>query len=203
MLIKKIWMWLKKPSSNIPLGFLLVIGIIFGVAGWIGLNGVLGATNTTEFCTSCHEMQWPFDEYKKSIHYSNRTGVRATCSDCHVPKGDSLIGWFDKITAKVMAAKDTYHHIVGTFDTKEKYENGRWKMANAVWARMRERHSKECKNCHNFEAMDLQVQSRIAQRRHQEAEKLGKSCIDCHIGIAHDEPVEPDENSDTQKIDEN
>lgn len=201
-LIKNIWLWLKRPSANIPLGLLLVIGIIVGMVGWIGFNGALGVTNTMEFCTSCHEMQWPLDEYKKSIHYSNRTGVRATCSDCHVPKGDSIGGWFDKIAAKVMAAKDTYHHIIGTFDTKEKYESGRWKMANAVWARMRERHSKECKNCHDFRAMDPHAQNRVAQRRHQEAEKAGKSCVDCHTGIAHEEPVEPEENSDATETDE-
>ena len=51
-------------------------------------------TNTEQFCTSCHTMrEYLFKEYKKSVHYANRTGVRASCPDCHkgishtLPKG--------------------------------------------------------------------------------------------------------------------
>jgi cytochrome c-type protein NapC len=27
-----------------------------------------------------------YQEYKDTIHYSNRTGVRAICPDCHMPR---------------------------------------------------------------------------------------------------------------------
>ncbi len=43
------------------------------------------ATNTTEFCIGCHEMENNvYQEYKPTIHFNNRTGVRAGCPDCHV-----------------------------------------------------------------------------------------------------------------------
>ncbi|MFO1253016.1 MAG: NapC/NirT family cytochrome c, partial [Inhella sp.] len=58
-------------------------GIIF----WGGFNTAMEWTNREAFCISCHEMeQNVFVEYRNTIHYQNRTGVRATCPDCHVPK---------------------------------------------------------------------------------------------------------------------
>jgi cytochrome c-type protein NapC len=66
---------------------LLIIGAIGGVIFWGGFNTALEATNSLTFCTSCHEMRdTVFQEYKTTIHYQNRTGVRAICPDCHVPR---------------------------------------------------------------------------------------------------------------------
>jgi nitrate/TMAO reductase-like tetraheme cytochrome c subunit len=57
------------------------------------------ATNTMEFCITCHEMQDNvYVEYKKIIHYENRTGVRAGCPDRHVPRP-----WIHKMIRKVQA----------------------------------------------------------------------------------------------------
>ncbi len=69
---------------GIPLGgFLMFLaGIIF----WGGFNTAVEATNSLGFCTSCHEMDTVYEEYKKSVHYQNQSGVRAICPDCHVPK---------------------------------------------------------------------------------------------------------------------
>ena len=44
-------------------------------------------TNNETFCISCHEMRDNvYEEYMETMHYSHRTGVRATCPDCHVPR---------------------------------------------------------------------------------------------------------------------
>jgi cytochrome c-type protein NapC len=60
---------------------------------------MMEATNSLAFCTSCHEMRdTVYREYKETIHYSNRTGVRAICSDCHVPKN-----WVHKVARKFKA----------------------------------------------------------------------------------------------------
>ena len=42
-----------------------------------------------------------FQEYKETIHYKNRSGVRAICSDCHVPKD-----WVHKFVRKIQATKE-------------------------------------------------------------------------------------------------
>lgn len=151
-------------------------------------NYGLQATNTTEFCTSCHTMETNLTELKETVHYSNASGVHAGCADCHVPKA-----FFPKMKAKILAAKDVYHEIIGTIDTPEKYEAHRWDMATRVWAKMKATDSRECRSCHSFDRMDLSEQDKMARKRHDKAEEQGKTCIDCHKGIAHEEPDEPDE----------
>ncbi|MES9903432.1 MAG: NapC/NirT family cytochrome c [Sedimenticola sp.] len=159
-------------------------GIIFSGLFSVGLSH----TNEMEFCTSCHSMKITLEEYKETIHFRNPSGVRATCSDCHVPKP-----FIPKMIAKVMAAKDVYHEILGTVDTKEKFDDYRWTMASRVWEKMKSTDSRECRSCHSLDTMDLAEQDRSARKRHGRAEDEGKTCIDCHKGIAHEEPDEPDE----------
>ena len=104
--------------------------------------------------------------------------------------------------AKVLAVKDIYHEFVGTIDSKEKYEAHRWEMANRVWTKMRASHSRECRSCHAFDQMDLSEQDRSARKQHPKAMDEGKDCIDCHAGIAHEEPLEPDEADASEETDE-
>lgn len=173
-----------RKASLIVLALVFLAGVVFTGLFNIGL----ATTNEMEFCTDCHTMKIPLEEYKESLHYKNASGVRAVCSDCHVPKP-----FIPKMIAKVMAAKDVYHEILGTIDTPEKYEAYRWKMANAVWAKMKANDSRECRSCHALDQMDLAEQDRSARKRHARAEDEGKTCIDCHKGIAHEEPDEPEE----------
>jgi len=162
--------------------------LILGAAFMSLFNYGLQATNTTEFCTSCHSMQTNLAELKQTVHYSSASGVHAGCADCHVPKE-----FIPKMIAKVMAAKDVYHEILGTIDTPEKYEKHRWDMASRVWAKMKATDSRECRTCHSFDHMDLSAQDKSARKRHDSATEKGKTCIDCHKGIAHEEPDEPDD----------
>jgi len=172
---------------------MFVLGVVF-----YGVFGVaLEATNTTEFCTSCHSMKTNLEEMKERPHYNNVSGVTAGCADCHVPKS---LG--PKLWAKFMAAKDVYHEFMGTIDTPEKYEARRWHMANLVWAKMKASDSRECRDCHAFEDMNFDEQDRSASKKHQKAIKKGQTCIDCHTGIAHEEPEEPDEEDDEEEDDE-
>ncbi len=175
----------------------LFIGIIFfaGVLATFGFNAGLGYTNEMDFCTSCHSMKVNLEEYKETPHYKNASGVRATCADCHVPKA-----FFPKMKAKVLAYKDVMHEILGTLDTPEKYESHRWDMANRVWAKMKASDSRECRSCHAWDQMDLSEQERIARKRHGRAPDEGKTCIDCHKGIAHEEPDEPDEEEEEEEL---
>jgi cytochrome c-type protein NapC len=171
-----------------------LLGSVIFVAGIIfyGVFGVvLEATNTTEFCTSCHTMTTNLTELKETAHYNNASGVIAGCADCHVPRD---LG--PKLWAKLMAAKDVFHEIIGTIDTPEKYEAHRWDMANRVWDKMRATDSRECKECHSLEHMFFEKQIRSARKQHSRTLEMGdKTCIDCHKGIAHKEPTDPEEES--------
>jgi cytochrome c-type protein NapC len=155
-----------------------------GVLFWGGFNWALEATNTERFCISCHEMRdFVYPEYQETIHFANRTGVRASCPDCHVPQP-----YLYKLQRKVYATNELYHKILGTVDTREKFEAKRLEMAQNVWRVMKETDSRECRNCHEFQHMDFEAQERVSARRHEKGFKQGETCIDCHKGIAHHLP---------------
>jgi cytochrome c-type protein NapC len=168
---------------------------IFMFSGGILFSGifttVVDMTNTTEFCTSCHTMTTNLEELKTTAHYNNASGVTVGCPDCHVPHA---LG--PKLWAKLIATKDIYHEIIGTIDTREKYEANRWRLANRVWEKMKATQSRECRHCHSFEHMDLSAQDRFARKKHERAVDREETCIDCHQGIAHELPDEPDENTE-------
>ena len=173
-----------RKKTLIVIGLVFLIGVMF--AGFFNVG--VAVTNEMEFCTSCHSMKINYEEYKETLHFKNPSGVQATCSDCHVPKQ-----FVPKMIAKIIAAKDVYHEIIGTIDTPEKYEAHRWDMATRVWEKMRASNSRECRSCHDYSQMDLAEQSRSARNRHGRAEDEGKTCIDCHKGVAHEEPDEPED----------
>ncbi|MCP4126080.1 MAG: cytochrome C552 [Gammaproteobacteria bacterium] len=163
------------------LWILLAIAMMFGVIVWGGFNTVMELTNTTEFCISCHEMEENvYKEYVGTIHDANRSGVRAGCPDCHVPKP-----WIHKIARKIQASNEVYHKILGTINTPEKFDAKRLQLASNVWRAMKETDSRECRNCHNFETMDPEKQKPRARNQHTNAMRQGNTCIDCHKGIAH------------------
>ena len=179
----------KSTGSSRTKTVVVVIVVFLAGALFAGLfNTGLALTNEMEFCTSCHSMKINYEEYKETLHYKNTSGVQATCSDCHVPEP-----FVPKMIAEIVAAKDVYHEILGTIDTPEKYEAMRWDMTTRVWAKMEASDSRECRSCHDFANMDLTSQSRTARSRHSNAEDKGQTCIDCHKGVAHEEPDEPDD----------
>ena len=162
------------------LGIAFVLGIIF----WGGFNTAMEWTNREAFCISCHEMKDNvYAEYRNTIHYQNRTGVRATCPDCHVPKE-----WGPKMVRKIQASNELLHKALGSIDTPEKFNAKRAELAGHEWARMKANDSQECRNCHNYTYMDYAEQNRRSATKHQVAFNEGQTCIDCHKGIAHTLP---------------
>jgi len=184
-MLKSLWNALRRPSVHYSLGFLTVGGFVAGIFFWGGFNTALEYTNTEEFCVSCHEMRNNvFEELKPTIHYSNRSGVRASCPDCHVPHN-----WTDKIARKMQASKEVWGKLFGTIDTREKFEAHRLELAQHEWTRLKANDSLECRNCHNFDSMDFTLQGTRASKQHSTALASGeKTCIDCHKGIAHELP---------------
>ena len=164
---------------------MIVIGVFGGIIIWGGLNMGMEYTNRSEFCISCHEMTIPFEELKKTVHYKNRSGTSVQCADCHVASSKTPTDYMFKSFQKIMAARDVIGHIKGTVDTPEKFEAYRLTMAERVWERMIARDSKECRNCHQFETMDPDKQKDRSVVKHEGAIEDGKTCIECHKGIAH------------------
>ena len=174
-----------RPTLRLSAAGLAGLCLLAGILFLGGFNWTMEATNTEAFCVSCHMMRDnPYKDLKGTVHWANRTGVRATCPDCHVPKN-----WFFKIRRKVMATNELYHFVAGTVDTPEKFEARKIELAKHVWATMKETDSRECRNCHHMTSMDLEKQSRPAQKRHKAAQEKGQTCIDCHKGIAHRLPA--------------
>ncbi|MCP4429696.1 MAG: hypothetical protein GY806_01830 [Gammaproteobacteria bacterium] len=183
LLIKAITQFVNRsPLIAIPLF------IAAGIVLWGGLNWSIELTNKEAFCISCHEMkQNVYQEYRNTEHYLNRTGVRATCPDCHVPRE-----WAHKMIRKIRATNELYHWILGSINTREKFQAKRYQLASNVWNSMRETDSRECRNCHDDESMAFDKQSSMGSNIHQLNIDWGKTCIDCHQGVAHELPNEFD-----------
>jgi len=161
-----------------------VTGVLVAMVLVVGGAYGLAMTNTEEFCIGCHEMRVNvYAEYHGTIHDTNRTGVRAICTDCHVPREPGPM-----ILRKMRATFEVIGHLRGVIDTKEKFEEHRHMLAVRVWKRMLETDSHECRNCHVADKMDKAQQSEKAQSRHAKARAEGWTCIECHYGIAHSEP---------------
>jgi len=191
-MFKLIWSSLRNRYPTRGKALLALAGILFGV-GVVAVALVIGGaaglawTNTEAFCIGCHEMKDNvYAEYKGTIHDRNRTGVRAICPDCHVPREPGAL-----IVRKMRASLELWGHLTGVVDTKEKFEAHRQKLAHNVWRRMKQTDSLECRNCHHVDNMNDELQSEKAKSRHAKIKSEGKTCIDCHFGIAHKEPEGP------------
>jgi len=182
--LRRAWDYITHPSPSYSILTIWVVGLAIGVTFWGGFNWAVEASNKEEFCVSCHEMRENvFEELKKTIHYTNRTGVRAICSDCHVPRE-----WTDKMIRKIRATNEVWGKLIGTIDTKEKFEAKRLELAQHEWRRMKANDSLECRNCHSLMSMNTEAQKPRAKKMHELAQKNNETCIDCHKGIAHQKP---------------
>lgn len=183
------WFRLWQPGNKWLLGFPVgaILVFIAGAVTLIGSQVALHVMNTEQFCTgSCHSMVFPTEEWRDSPHYKNASGVRAACPDCHVPRI-----YPEKLIVKTRAGfVDIYNEILGTISTREKYDANRARLAEHVWDYMKKTDSRECRVCHNEEYFLLANQEEKAAKAHVTGPLEGKTCIDCHKGIAHKTPDE-------------
>jgi cytochrome c-type protein NapC len=167
----------------------LVVGLLAGLVVFASTGSFMVYANSEKFCAeSCHEMAVNMAaEYKGTIHDTNRTGVRATCNDCHVPHD-----YVPNYLAKLGLFSDLWgHYVTHSIDTRAKFEAKRYELAKRVWVYMKENDSRECRHCHTTAKMDADKQSEKAIARHAKGRTEGMTCIDCHFAIAHKEPDGP------------
>jgi cytochrome c-type protein NapC len=166
--------------------YVLLAGFGVAIVGLALMGTTLVYTSSEEFCAnSCHEMTTNVAmEYRNTVHDKNRTGVRATCPDCHVPHAPIPL-----YIRKMGAVNDLWGHLVThSIDTRAKFEAKRQQLAERVWIYMKGNDSRECRHCHTAEKMDSEKQTEKAQARHARAKREKLTCIDCHFAIAHYEP---------------
>lgn len=140
--------------------------------------------SATQFCLSCHEMNLPHQEYIKSSHFTNVSGVRAECASCHVPQ---KIG--PKLLRKASSVREVYAHFSGVLKTEQQFAEERSRLAKIVWSYMKANNSRECRSCHNQEAFVFaQFKKPEEAERMQKGLKENQTCIDCHKGMVHQMP---------------
>ena len=188
---RRFWEWLwQRPRPwyllGVPIG--AVMALIVGIAVAGGGYAALQYSSSEAFCTSCHEMATPAEELSHRVHYSNAFGIRARCSDCHIPPG-FFAGTLDHMTSGL---RDSWGHLRSTIGSPAKYEARRLDMAETVWAHLRADDSAECRSCHTITAMTASghpPQVAITPERMHRSLAPSYTCIDCHQGIAHHLPM--------------
>ncbi|HIF5504385.1 TPA: pentaheme c-type cytochrome TorC [Pasteurella multocida] len=194
MLIKRFF---TKPSAKIGLGILVSIGFIAGAISWQKFNDLMDHTSTEEFCIGCHSMQQPLEELKQTAHWSNRSGVTATCSSCHLPHDKTA-----KYARKVQAVREVFAEFTGKYEEEGAFEKHCQEMAEREWARFAANGSKECKACHSYERMNFDKMSEAARKAMIPAAAKDQSCMDCHKGVAHHLPKTQVSEGSTSKFDQ-
>jgi nitrate/TMAO reductase-like tetraheme cytochrome c subunit len=181
------WHRLSTPSARWPVVVLIIVGLVIGVAGVIGTQVMVAATGSNEFCGgACHSMQWVAQEYRQSVHFANRTGVRAVCHDCHIPHEYPRLLWYK---AKA-GLNDAIQEARGVISTEDKFKKERTRLAKHVWAEYKDTNSANCRHCHAFDADIVAKQKDFVQPMHQQFLAGTATCVDCHKGIAHTAPDE-------------
>lgn len=187
MLFRTLW----KPTKSrwvlfLPLGAFLSAAV--GAVILFAAERTLHFTSENVFCYSCHiGMDTIVEEYQRSVHFTNETGVQASCADCHIPKE-----FIPMMRVKIAALEDVYHKVVGTI-TLENFEEHRFELAEPIWHELEENDSKPCRQCHLVENWNLADQSEKAQIQHDFEfwQTENKTCISCHKGVAHFMPFHP------------
>jgi len=178
------WLW-RRPQRwfllGIPAGGLLAFIVGIGFSG--SFVAALKYAETDKFCTSCHEMNTPFQEYTHSVHYSNAFGIQASCGNCHVPPA-----FVAGLVRHIQAYAEVWGHMTGELNTPAKYEAHRLQLAQKIWSELKANDSAECRSCHTPAAMAFAQQPAEAASAHQSLAKSGMTCIDCHRGVAHTLP---------------
>lgn len=192
--LRRFFGWLFSPSGSLSVFVLLLVGVVVGAVGVIGTQVGIAMSGTTEFCgTTCHSHEkFVYPDHKLSVHYTNRTGVRPACTDCHVPHSYPA-----KLFYKAKAGLvDAFAELNGTISTQQKFDKERWRLANIVWDEMKADNSANCRSCHNPQAWNPEKQSEDARKAHKKFFSGKATCIECHTGVAHKDVEDPGE---TQK----
>lgn len=158
---------------------ILAIGIFTGIIGTWGGYHAVKATSGEAFCSSCHVMEPMAAAYRRDPHSgAGPLGVRAECSDCHLPHDNVVHYLYQK---GVDGIRDVYVNVLGSPEAID------WH------ARRDERehyvYDSGCLACHTRVA-DIESGDDTKSRMHakyaahrDDAEPI--RCVSCHVSVGH------------------
>ena len=167
---------------------LLALGAAIGLVIAGTTTWMVNTTSTNQFCANqCHSMQWAAAAYERGPHYINAVGVRATCSDCHVPFENEPATPFQYVfgtlwTKAVSGTKDAIGEARGTIADETKWNAERPRLSAETRAWFKETGSATCRGCHHLEAFPSTGPSAF----HADLIKAPTvNCVQCHANVGH------------------
>ncbi|WP_257822753.1 cytochrome c3 family protein [Salipaludibacillus agaradhaerens] len=135
---------------------LVLSGIFIGIVLFAGTVGSMKATDSPEFCSTCHIMDDYYDSFMDSNH------ATLSCNDCHAPN--------DSLTAKLVfkAKAGASHMYMNTLGSDQIPDN-----IHAT-AQSQEVIDKNCITCH---------EAGLENVAFHDVKEGG--CVDCHRHVPH------------------
>ena len=158
------------------IGVLLVMaGFIIAFPVFLMTNFAMLQTSTPEFCSSCHEIEPAYREWKTSSHAHNKRGVVAVCMDCHLPPPEKTI--------KFLYGK-TYH---GLKDVVGHFLGGEYDRLETRRAATQGMENSNCLSCHQNLLYITNRRGGMLAHRSVLYPRPGyeKRCTECHENLVH------------------
>ena len=158
-----------------------IAGIFIGAGMIIGVNRVVQATSTDAYCQSCHVHTGADEAWMKSSHFTNESGIRVGCAECHLPPH----GNFRYFRTKV----HTGLHDLYAYHFKD-HESFDWERKQQLEHAVTIVFNESCEKCHqNLFPKGLTDDGGTAHLYYERnAEKLELHCINCHLDAGHHLP---------------
>jgi nitrate/TMAO reductase-like tetraheme cytochrome c subunit len=135
---------------------LMLIALLFVALVVIWFPIVL--TSDPGFCSRCHSMVTPVDQWKQSTH------ANVNCTGCHVDPGV-----IHSLEHKVLALKEVYDELFGS---------------GQMPADIKQPKNENCLQCHNV-SRTVSPSGDIKIPHQQHVQMQGLRCTDCHFNVVH------------------
>ncbi len=149
-----------------------VAGVLLSLATAEGIHRTSGA----DFCVGCHVMEPMVASYKEDIHGGkNPHGIRAECTDCHLPH-ESVLGY---VVAKgISGMRDVWGNLVKD-PTKVDWQERREHREHFTY-------DSGCIGCHH-ELEEATIGNKQAFLPHRDYYRgnTNETCVSCHENVGH------------------
>ena len=161
---------------------IFLLGFLLGIICFISLYQLSVYFSTDESCMICHVHPHVENSWKLSSHVNNRSGVKVSCVDCHLPPKNQTVNHY---SAKLsLGIQDLWGYLVKDsvdydWETKSLLENAVKYIPN-----------ESCKACHqNLFPAGINDDGISAHLYYENNEKkLNMQCISCHLDVGHYNP---------------